>query len=226
MPCRHFLALILLLGWLNGCATLGGLSEAQMAYEQGLALVNQGQYAAAVSPLQRAIDLDANFGKAYLALGRAHLGLGQWLQAIPVIRTAFRLAPAESKGEVTGLLLDGLLGGATASLKSGKFGESIGLFKEALTLSPKTGQVQLQLVEALIGMGGQLLGQGKLTDAIATFSEATQLNPQHVDGYLGLARALWQQGDIFKALAVGQKAMSLAPGDNNVRSLLQQLQGR
>jgi cytochrome c-type biogenesis protein CcmH/NrfG len=47
-----------------------------------------------------------------------------------------------------------------------------------------------------------------------------------VDAYVGLARALWQQGDLFKALAAVQTALRLAPNNSTVRALLHQLQGR
>ena len=226
MPFRHSLLCVLLLSWLSACATLGLPSEAQRSFEQGLALFQQGRYAEAVPHLQQATELDANFGKAYLYLGRSYLNLGQWSQAIAPVRTAFRLAPQESKQEVTQLLLDVLFGGATAALKKGNFGESIGLLKEALTLSPQAPNLQFQLVAALLGLGGQLLTQGKLSEAIATFTEATQRSPQHVEGYVGLARALWQQGNILQALTIARTALNLAPQNDAVRSLLQQLQRR
>jgi hypothetical protein len=37
---------------------------------------------------------------------------------------------------------------------------------------------------------------------------------------------LWQQGELFKALAALQTALRLAPNDSTVRALLHQLQGR
>ena len=70
------------------------------------------------------------------------------------------------------------------------------------------------------------MAQGQLRDAIGAFTEATQLAPQQVDAYVGLARALWQQGALFQALAAVQTALRLAPNDSTVRALLQQLQGR
>jgi cytochrome c-type biogenesis protein CcmH/NrfG len=54
----------------------------------------------------------------------------------------------------------------------------------------------------------------------------TQLAPQQVDAYVGLARALWQQGALFQALAAVQTALRLAPNNNQVRALLHQWQGR
>ncbi len=226
LPLLSMLIPGLILWYLTSCATLGVPSEAQIAFDRGVALFQQGRYADAVPHFQRAAELDANFAQAYLYLGRAYLSLGQWLQAIPPIRTAFRLAPEESKQEVTQLLLDALLGGATAALNAGHFGSSIGLLREALVLAPQHPEVQPQLVTALIGLGGQFLTQGKFPDAITTFTEATHLSPQHVEAYIGLARALWQHGNLLQALTVANTALNLAPQNSNIRALLQQLQGR
>jgi tetratricopeptide (TPR) repeat protein len=204
MPRLPLLLLGLLLGWLTACATVGTRSNAQVAFEHGLSLFQRGQYAEAIPLFQEATQLDPDFGQAYLYLGRSYLNLGQWGNAIPVLRTAFRLAPEASKQEVTQLLLDALLGGATAALKTGGFREAVGLLKEALGLAPHAQHLLPPLVEALSGLGGQLLAQGQLRDAIGAFTEATQLAPQQVDAYVGLARAWWQQGELFKALAVVQ----------------------
>jgi Flp pilus assembly protein TadD len=226
MPRMLLLLLGLLLGWLTACATVGIRSNAQVAFEHGLNLFQRGQYAEAIPLLQEATQLDPQFGQAYLYLGRSYLNLGQWGHAIPVLRTAFRLAPEASKHEITQLLLDALLGGATAALKTGGFREAVGLLHEALGLAPHAQHLLPPLVEALIGLGGQLLSQGQLRDAISAFTEATQLAPQQVDAYVGLARALWQQGALLQALAAVQTALRLAPNNSQVRALLHQWQGR
>ena len=226
MPRLPVLLVGLLLGWLTACAHVGVPSDAQVAFEQGLHLFQRGQYAEAIPLLQEATQRDPNFGQAYLYLGRSYLNLAQWSNAIPVLRTAFRLAPEASKHEVTQLLVDALVGGATAALKTGGFREAVGLLHEALGLAPHAQHLLPALVEALIGLGGQLLAQGQLRDAISAFTQATQLAPQQVDAYVGLARALWQQGALFKALAAVQTALRLAPNDSTVQALLHQWQGR
>ena len=93
MPCLPVLLLGLLLGWLTACATVGVPSEAQVAFDHGLRLFQRGQYAEAIPLLQEATTRDPQCGQAYLYLGRSYLNLGQWGNAIPVLRTAFRLAP-------------------------------------------------------------------------------------------------------------------------------------
>jgi tetratricopeptide (TPR) repeat protein len=226
MPRTPVLLLGLLLGWLTACAHVGVPSDAQGAFDHGLRLFQRGQYAEAIPRLQEATTLDPQFGQAYLYLGRSYLNLGQWGNAIPVLRTAFRLAPEASQHEITALLLDALLGGATAALKTGGFREAVELLHEAQGLAPHAQHLLPPLVEALIGWGGQLLAQGQLREAIGALTEATQLAPQQVDAYVGLAWALWQQGDLLKALAAVQTALRLAPDNGHVRALLHQWQGR
>jgi tetratricopeptide (TPR) repeat protein len=226
MPRLPVLLLGLLLGWLTACAHVRVPVDAQGAFDHGLRVFQRGQYAEAIPLFEEATQLDPNFGQAYLYLGRSYLNLGQWGYAIPVLRTAFRLAPEASQHEITALLLDALLGGATAALTTGGFREAVGLLKEALELTPQAQHLLPPLVEALIGWGRQLLAQGHLRDAIGAFTESTYLAPQQVDAYVGLARALWQQGEIFKALAAVQTALRLAPHNSHVRALLHQWQGR
>ena len=160
MPRLPVLLLGLLLGWLTACAHVGVPSDAQVAFEQGLHLFQRGQYAEAIPLLQEATQRDPNFGQAYLYLGRSYLNLAQWSNAIPVLRTAFRLAPEASKHEVTQLLVDALLGGATAALKTGGFREAVGLLHEALGLAPHAQHLLPPLVEALIGWGGNSWRRG------------------------------------------------------------------
>jgi hypothetical protein len=71
-----------------------------------------------------------------------------------VLRTAFHLAPEASQHESTQLLLDAVLEGATAALKTGGIGEAL------VGLAPHVQHLLPPLVEALIGLGGQLLAQG------------------------------------------------------------------
>jgi tetratricopeptide (TPR) repeat protein len=171
MPRLPLLLLGLLLGWLTACATVGVPSEAQVAFDQGLSLFHRGQYVEAIPLLQEATTLDPQFGQAYLYLGRSYVNLGQWGNAMPMLRTAFRLAPEASQHESTQLLLDALLGGATAALKTGGFREAVGLLHEALGLAPHGQHLLPPLVEALIGWGGNSWRRGNSATRSAPFAK-------------------------------------------------------
>ena len=211
---------------LGACAGMEVRPDAQISFEQGLALFNQGRHEEAIPNFMQATQLDPNFGRGYLYLGRSYLNLGRWQEAVPPLRAALRLAPDETKQDVVRVLIDALIGAATHQLQLDNTQASIGLLKEVLKLQPQSVQAMQQLVGALLALGGQLLSQGKANAAIDTYLEATQLAPSNLDAYLGLARAFFQHGDLSKTLAAVQSALRLSPTSLDALSLLQQLQRR
>jgi tetratricopeptide (TPR) repeat protein len=211
---------------LSSCAGLGVQSPAQSAFEQGLALFNQGKYEEAIPHFTRATELDANFARAYLYLGRSYLNVRKWVEAIPPLRTAFRLSPDEVKKETFNVLLDALFGAAVAELNKGNFPSSISFFKEILVLDPRSGKAKNELVGALVLYGGALLSEGKVAEAVKVFTEATELSPQNFDAYLGLTKAFIEHGDMLRALLAIGNAIGINPTNPEAQSLFQQLQGR
>ena len=211
---------------LAACAGLGVRTASRAAFETGLRLFNQGKYNDAIPHFVKATELDAEFGQAYLYLGRSYLNLQRWFEALSPLRTAWRLSPGDTQKEMVSILLDALLGAAGARLSQGQFQESVSLFKEALTLAPDSDQVKQPMLGALLAYGGQLLSQGNPSEAVAAYTEATQLAPQNVEGYLGLARSLLQTGEVLRALTAASNALRLAPMNPDALSLFQQLQRR
>ena len=226
MRYQRDLWLVAILCLLTACAGLDSRPTAQTAFEQGLALFDQGRYAEALPHFQQATELDPNFTRAFLYLGRAYLNLGRWFDAVPPLRTALRLAPQDTRQEIMPILVDALLGAATSKLKQGDLSSSITLLKEVLTLQPQSVQVIQQLVQTLLQYGGELMAQGRLGDATAAYREATQLAPQQLEAYLGLARALLQQRELGSALRAVKEALRLAPTNFDALSLLRQIQAR
>jgi tetratricopeptide (TPR) repeat protein len=207
------------------CAGLQPRSDAEKAFEAGLALFKQGKYDKAVSQFVTATKHDPEFGRAHLYLGRSYLNLHRWSDAITPIRSALNFSPEETKKEIVNLLVDALLGTAVANIKQGNFQASIAPLQEVLTLSPQSASAKQHLVSAFLGFGSQQLSQGKLSDALNAFQEVTQLAPNNFDAYLGMARAFWQQGDLFKALSSVNTALRLAPNSVDAQALLRQLRG-
>ncbi len=207
---------------LISCAGLMISPDAELAYGQGLVLFNQGDYEQAIPHFQRASELDADYAKAYLYLGRSYLNISQWVEAIAPLRTAYRLSPAETKKEAVNLLLDALVGGALQDMKKGNFNQSIGYLKEALDMEPGLDKVKNELVSALIAYGGNLISEGHFTDAIIQFSEAVELAPANINAYRGLAEAFINNGNLFDAMKTINRAINIAPSEEE-RSLLRDL---
>jgi len=204
---------------LYSCAGLLIGSDARKEFEKGLALFNAGNYEQAVPHFVKATELEPEYGRAYLYLGRSYLNLRRWLDAIPPLRTAYSLSPAETRKEALDILLDALLAAATDAFKRGNFQGALTYLREGLSLSPQSAPFQHQLVDSLIGFGGQLLSQGKFSEAISAYTEVIDLSPNHFDAYLGLAKAFFKQGNLMQALQAAKKAAAINPSSGEAQSL-------
>ena len=225
----RYLATLVVLSGLVSCAGLGLPGSSQSAFEAGLGLFNQGKYEEAIPQFVKATEIDPEFGRAYLYLGRSNLNLRRWAAALTPLRSAYRLSPEETKKEAVQILIDALIGAGVASLAKGNIGESVSLLREAWALAPNSNQVKGPLADALLQSGTRLLSQGKASEAVSAFQEVTQLAPKNFEAYIGLAKSLLQSGDILKALPAAQSAMELAPSRSealSVLALLNQLRSR
>ncbi len=97
-----------ILCWLltGACSTLREFNPRYENFDRGVSLFNQGQFEAAIPYFERATREDPDFAEAYFYLGRSYVSLSRWRSAIQPLRTAFRLAPQETQGEIMNLLID------------------------------------------------------------------------------------------------------------------------
>ncbi len=219
-----FLPIIFLLLLLSACAQLSSaLSNAEQEFDTGLGLFNRGQYEKAVPHFIKATELESEYTQAYLYLGRSYLNLGRFGEAIQPLRTAYRLAPAETQKEMSSFLLDAILSFGMGELKKGNFKAGIAHLKEGLALDPDSTKVQGELVKGLITYGTTLLAQGKPSAAISSFQEAISIAPANSDAYMGLARGFLQNGNFLQAKDAAESAMRIDPQQKGPQQLLQQL---
>ena len=211
----------------NSCGLLPGMiSDAQYEFDQGLALFNNGRYEEAVRRFQRATELDPNFGRAYLYLGRSYVSLKRWRQALSPLRTAYRLSPDETQREAFEILIDALFAVGVEDFRAGDFASAVGHFKEILGLQPTSTRGRSELVTALIAQGGDLLSRGDVSQAISAYTDAVKLTPNSFDALFGLAKAFLRNGEFYNAWQVAQEAVKVEPGNREVQSFLQQLPKR
>ena len=109
------LIFILTVALTTSCSLVG-----QGNFDQGLALFNQGRFAAAIPYFEEATYDNPNSAQAYLYLGRAHLSQSNWRAAIQPLRTAFRLSPSDAQQEIMNLIIDA---GFAAALNEFRFGD-------------------------------------------------------------------------------------------------------
>jgi tetratricopeptide (TPR) repeat protein len=101
--------IVLVVSLLLSCAGLKSKTDVQEEFDLGLSLFNRGKYEEALPHFEKAIEIDPEFGRAYLFIGRSYLNLGKWREAVPSLRTAYRLSPEETKKEIEDMLIDLLL---------------------------------------------------------------------------------------------------------------------
>jgi len=208
---------------LCSCAGLPYGPTAQSEFEAGLALFNAGRYEEALPRFSRSTELDPGYAKAYLYLGRSRLNLRQWVEALPPLRSAYRLSPRDLQAEVADILLDALFSLAVDEVRRGNFGASIEHLKEGLALQPRSERLRTELVGSWVLLGQRLLTEQKFPEAVGAFREAVTLYPDHVNGYLGLAQALFLQGDLWNALKAAETAIRIDPSGDAGQSLLRDL---
>jgi tetratricopeptide (TPR) repeat protein len=104
----------------NACSTLGRFSPAYDSFDQGLALFNQGQFAAAVPYFEDATHENPEFAQAYFYLGRAYISQSKWRAAIHPLRAAFRLSPRGAQQEIMDLILDATFAAALNDFRLGE----------------------------------------------------------------------------------------------------------
>lgn len=107
--CLKILFLSFLISSLFACSGVQEKTGAQDEFETGLSLFNRGEFEEAVTHFKKAAELEPEYGRAYLYLGRSYLNLGRWREAILPLRTAFRLEPEETKKEIAYIIFDFLL---------------------------------------------------------------------------------------------------------------------
>jgi len=207
---------------LTSCAGIETSPDAELAFNQGIVLFNQGKYEQAIPNFQRAAEIESDYTQAYIYLGRSYLNISQWVDAIPPLRTAYRLSPGDTKKEAFNLLLDALIGGALQELKKGNFKNSIEYLKEALDVDPASDKAKNELISTLIAYGGSLISEGHFADAIVQFSEAVELAPANINAYRGLAEAFINNGNFFDAMKTINRAINIAPTEEE-RTLLRDL---
>ena len=102
----RFLLCLALISSLMACAESEVKKEAGGEFEAGLAYFNNGQYKESIPHFEHATRLLPEFWEAYMFLGRAYPNLERWHEALPPLRSAFRLEPQEAQRKSAGIIMD------------------------------------------------------------------------------------------------------------------------
>ncbi|MGH8663168.1 MAG: XrtA/PEP-CTERM system TPR-repeat protein PrsT, partial [Burkholderiales bacterium] len=131
-----------------------------------------------------------------LLLGRAHLGVGNTVDA----RTQFNIARSKSPGPA-------MAGLARVMLQEGDTDGASKLLDDVIAKHPST-------VEAWLAKGDLLRAQEKPTEAVAAYRAAESLAPSSLDAILSSAITLIGQEELVEARRELRKARAISPASH------------
>jgi non-specific serine/threonine protein kinase len=155
----------------------------------------------AIYLLERAIEHDPNYGRAWGALGAAYNLKGSFLampelseKAVELLRKSISLNPRIADAHQW-------LGSAYLSMR--RLDEAVASVKEAIKLEPDNAIAHAQLARIY------WMGKGMVDEGIAELKQAIQLNPEAGYSYLQLSLLYIIKGDYKSAEDIAQRAVDL-----------------
>ena len=175
---KRILILILIVSSLTGLRLTSALAQepsaAQAPFDQGVALLSQGNYAAAADKFTEALKLNPDLPEAYINRGIARLKLDQPVEAVGDFDKALELVPNSHEA---------LYNRALAYSQGGVYDKALEDYTRALKSAPKDWQI-------LYNRGNTYLDLGKNKEALADYHRALKLHPQAPEILLRLLQML------------------------------------
>ena len=163
--------------------------------QQGLGLLQQGQFAAGAALLQQSLAQNAKQPEVSYNLGYALQQLGQLEEALVAFSQAVSLMPDD---------LD-------AVMSRGRVRASLGQFESAAADFAKATRLVPQSPDAWNNLGNVLLDLARETEAIAAYDKALALRPNFVQVLFNKGKALGALERYAEAAAAYESALALNP---------------
>jgi len=171
-------------------------SKPQSLYLKGLTSLESGHYAEAVKTLRQAIEQNPNDAAAYGKLGVAYVALGQYKEAVVILKLAIRISP-----EIVDAEEYYQLSRAYAALE--KFPQALEAIKQAW-YAKRAERANLEngnaskfpsMADLHYATGLSYYNLQIYYAAIEELKQAISLNPKHAPAYFGLAITYLAKGD-------------------------------
>lgn len=161
----------------------------------GAVLMQTGQGAASIAPMQKAVELMPDDAAAHSNLGVTLKALGRIDEAENSFRRAAELTPVLAEAHYNlGILLD----------ETGRLDEAESCFRRAIACKPG-------YAEAYDNLGLILRKKGRREDAAACFEQVISLMPDHAEAYSNLGSLLSELGRLDEAVASYRLAVAKRP---------------
>lgn len=179
-------------------APLAGAGDPAVLHLLGVALIEAGDAAAAVAPLQRLTALQPENADAHLDLARAFARLSRSAEAAAACAAVLRLRPDEP-------VAWSILGSATADPAAAE-----AHFRRALVLRPR-------FPDATVNLSRLLVDSGRAVEGLALLDDSLLATPDHAELHYARAVALVAVDQVEAALEANRRAFSIAPGHHGAR---------
>ena len=152
----------------------------KVRFDQGVAYLNDKQYAKAVTEFEAARDIDPTEVAVYANLARAYSGAGQVREGIATYLKAIELKPDEG-GFHNNL--------GQLYLKAGRIDEAMGAFEKAAEINPENAGM------FYFNIGVTLYNANRLKDAIDPFRKTVEVEPKRAEAHYFLGVCLFQNAE-------------------------------
>lgn len=178
--------------------------EADALYQQGMALQDDGQFAAAAASFCRALEIQPHHARAYSNMGIALQSLGRLEDAVTSYRCAVQIDPNYPEAHSNlGVALHGL----------GRLAEAVDSYRRALELNPDSAAVHSNLAVALKHLG-------HAQEAAESRRRAAEISPDWAEAHSNLGLALQDIGQLEQAVESYRRALEIKAGCADVLSNL------
>jgi arylsulfatase A-like enzyme/predicted Zn-dependent protease len=158
-------------------------------------LMQRGEPAKALEVLSKGLTLDVDRAPFLVKLGEAYLELKRYDEADKVLREAVQLRPDVPRGQYNLALVQEQRGNAAGARAA---------YEAEVAANPKNYGAQFNL-------GRILAKEGRPSDAARRFRASIEARPEFAEGYLYLAKALLDLGDLPAAEQAATQGLSRRP---------------
>lgn len=171
-------------------------------FQQGVAAYNKGDYQAAATAFEAAVQKQPTIADLYVNLALAYYQLKRTDEAVAQLEKAASLAGNDPK-----ILYQ--LGSAYVDMQ--RYDQAVTAFEKGLAGNPDLAKDPLAL-EATSTLGAVYFAQGDNAKAEAQFQKALAAKPGAAGATLGMAKVHFSKGEVDKALALFEQVVASHPG--------------
>ncbi|UCF48088.1 MAG: tetratricopeptide repeat protein [Myxococcales bacterium] len=201
-----------------GCATTSaaGTPDGERSFREfqlAAGLRDEGQTAAAIEHLRKALDLDPSNAEAHLLLGFIQMERADYQNAEEHLSTGIKLLEKQKRGGSTLAEARNIYG--LCLIELGRYDDAVLVLRESATDELNTAP---HLAWGNVGLAQ--LRQGEYQEAVKSTMEAVRIQPRFCVGYYTMGQALWhlqQLQDAERALVSAIEADESCSNDRRLQ---------